>query len=86
MRVRVLVTGRGYHTALELPPEVELPGGATVDDALATLAALLPDGKKLPPSCLIAVSGRHLGAVSGYESCTLREGDELVLITPVAGG
>ena len=86
MKVRVLLTGRGYHNALELPPQIELPEKATVEDALAKLSALLPAGEALPSTCLVSVSGQHLGAVSSYEPCALRDGDELVLIAPVAGG
>jgi molybdopterin converting factor small subunit len=86
MRIRVVVTGRDYHTAAGLPDEVALPESATVDDALSLLAEHLPGGQTFPASCLVAVSGEHLGTVGDHPPRTLADGDELILIAPVAGG
>lgn len=84
MIVRVSIAGRHYDLAEELPRKLELAEGASVADALATLQQAHPAG--LPPTCLVAVSGRHLGTVRSHRSAVLRDGDELMLIAPVAGG
>ena len=86
MKISVMVTGRSYHTADRLPEEITLPDGSTVDDALKVLSDQLADGGQFPPSCLIAVSGQHLGTLASYRPSKLKEGDELTLIAPVAGG
>ena len=86
MKVRVVFSGRRYDDAEALPECLTLPDGAAVDDALRALAGLMPEGKGLPKSCLVAVSGAHLGTVGSHRPRVLRDGDELVLIAPVAGG
>lgn len=86
MKVRVVLTGRSYHTAEKLPDELDLPDAASVDDAIESVAGLLGEEDALPPSCLIAVAGDHLGTVANHENRPLREGDEVTLIAPVAGG
>lgn len=86
MKISVMVTGRSYHMTEGLPDELTLPDGNTVDDAIAALSAQLPDSVQFPPSCLVAVSGQHLGTVASHETRVLSDGDELTLIAPVAGG
>jgi molybdopterin converting factor small subunit len=86
MKIRIIVTGRNYHTAGPLPDELELDPSCGVDDALALLAEHLPEGQSFPASCLVVVSGQHLGTISQHQPCDLRDGDELALIAPVAGG
>ncbi|MCL4203256.1 MAG: MoaD/ThiS family protein [Pirellulaceae bacterium] len=86
MKIRVVVTGRNYHTAAPVPEELELGEGQSVDNALAALTQYLPEGQSFPGSCLVVVSGQHLGTVSKHQPRSLRDGDELALIAPVAGG
>jgi molybdopterin converting factor small subunit len=86
MNVRVVISGRSYDAAESVPEELSLPDGASVDDALEELARLLPEGRPLPSSCLVAVSGKHLGTLASHQPHALAEGDELVVIAPVAGG
>jgi molybdopterin converting factor small subunit len=86
VKIRVVVTGRNYHTAAPVPEELELGEGQSVDDALASLTQYLPEGQSFPGSCLVVVSGQHLGTVSKHQPQSLRDGDELALIAPVAGG
>lgn len=86
MQVRLFISGRNYTLAEELPDRLTLPEDATLDDALDALAALLPGGKRLPASCLVAISGRHCGTVASHSAEKLRDGDELVVLAPVAGG
>ena len=86
MIIRLVVTGRSYHTADGLPAELELPEGSSVDDALQAIGRLIGDDNPLSPSCLIAVSGAHIGTVNKHASRVLCDGQELTLIAPVAGG
>lgn len=86
MQVQIVLSGRNYDLAEHLPERLELPDGCSLDEALEHLGRSLPEGKQLPASTLVAVSGRHLGTLGGHQPRTLSEGDELVLIVPVAGG
>lgn len=86
MKIRLVVSGRGYDAALNLPETFEMADGATVAEALEAVTVLLGNGQTLAPGCLVAVSGRHLGTVARYSDRSLADGDELVLVTPVAGG
>ena len=81
-----MVSGRGYQRSEGLPESLALPEGCSLDEALKTLASLMPGNRGLDGSCLIAVSGTHLGTVRSHRAHVLREGDELVVIAPVAGG
>jgi len=86
MKIRIEITGRNYHQSGGAPDEFELQTGATLIDALAALAQSLPAGVELPASCLIARNGAHVGAVRNPPATPLSDGDELMLIAPVAGG
>ena len=86
MKLRVVISGRHYDWAQAPVDELTLSDGASLDDALAALVATLPRGKRLSESCLVAVSGRHLGTLAEHRSQPLRDGDELLLFSPVAGG
>jgi molybdopterin converting factor small subunit len=86
MKIRVVISGRNYEAAEAVPEELTLPDGSSLDEALRTLSGLIPGGKGLPDSCLVAVSGTHLGTLRTHRPRDLEEGDELVLIAPVAGG
>jgi molybdopterin converting factor small subunit len=85
MRITLLMTGRGYDATGELNGTLELPEKASVDDALRCLHEQLAD-RPLSPSCLVVHGGKHLGTVGRHEPAVLSEGDELLLIAPVAGG
>ena len=84
--IRILFTGRSYHTNAQLPSELNIPDDSGVAEVLEQLDRLLPEGQELPRSCLVAVSGNHIGTVENHQSNLLRDGDELMLIAPVAGG
>ena len=86
MKVRVVITGRSYHTASEIPAQLDLPEGSSVAHAVDELEKLLADGAKFPASCLVAVSGQHLGTRANLPTRTLNDNDELMLVAPVAGG
>ena len=86
MRVRVFVSGRNYDLADSLPEHLMLPEGASVDDALRALVGCIPKNRSLPGSCLIAVSGTHLGSLQQHRPQLLKDGDELLVLSPVAGG
>lgn len=86
MKVRIILTGRGYDAGAALPAQLDLPDGATTADALAEINRRLPSGRGLSPATLVAVSGRHVGTAELHAPRPLRDGDELALIAPVAGG
>ena len=86
MQVRVFLSGRRYDAADSLPAELSLPDGCSLGIALATLLELLPAEQRPAGSCLIAVSGTHMGTLSNHRDTVLRPGDELLLLSPVAGG
>ena len=86
MKIRLILTGRSYHNAATLPDELELSEGATLQQAIDRVNELLPAEASLTPSCLIALSGQHVGAISNFEDRQLADGQELTFIAPVAGG
>ncbi len=86
MKVRVVISGRNYDTADAVGEHLTLPDGSSIDDAVRTIQGLIPGDRGLPDSCLLAVSGTHLGTLASHQPYDLAEGDELVLIAPVAGG
>ena len=86
MKVRLVVSGRNYDAADAIPEQLTLPEGSSVDEALQAVAELVAPEKALPESCLVAVSGTHLGTLRSHKPHVLTDGDELVLIAPVAGG
>src|SRR5437870_11248346 len=86
MRIRVVISGRGYDAALGVPSAWEVADATTLDELLRAVNERLPAGRALSPSCLIAVSGTHVGTLAGHASRALCEGDEVLLIAPVAGG
>ena len=86
MRIPLVVTGRGSHAIENLPDQLDVPDQASVDDVIRLLVERYGEGPGWSASCLIAVAGRHLGTVASHLPATLREGDEVTLIAPVAGG
>ena len=92
MKIRLVISGRNHPTSDAVPEHLDISDGATVDDALRSLAEQLADvtgsdsDAPLPNSCLIALSGTHLGTLADHRSPPLSDGDELVVIAPVAGG
>jgi molybdopterin converting factor small subunit len=86
MKLQIVFLGRSYHAAQGLPSEMTLDDQATLDDAIAQLRTLPESVESLPETCLISLSGRHVGTIGDHPPTRLRDGDELVLIAPVAGG
>lgn len=86
MKIRLTVTGRMYHHAGGLPAELELPEGVTLRQAINRVNELLPPEAPLSAASLIAVAGQHVGNVGGFADRPLRDGEELTIIAPVAGG
>jgi molybdopterin converting factor subunit 1 len=60
--------------------DLELPRESTVGDVLTAVRSR-PGADRLPPSPLVAVNQRYASVES-----VVREGDEVALIPPVAGG
>ena len=86
MKIDLVYTGRSYQLAEALPGELELHDGARLSDALLAVDKLVASEDPLPPSCLISISGQHVGTLAAHDDPELHDGDELVLIAPVAGG
>lgn len=86
MKIRVVLTGRDYHTASSVPEELVLDEGALLDDALQQVNEALGGEASLLDSCLIAIDSQHVGTVANHPNLQLQDDQELVLITPVAGG
>lgn len=86
MQIEVVVSGRSYHLSESIPKQLTLDDESTLDDALAEISSKTPEEARLPDSCLVAVSGKHLGSIGQHQNATLRDGDELVIVAPVSGG
>ena len=86
LNLQVVFLGHRYHAAEALPDRLCLADGATLDDALAAITAQLSGDHPLSASCLVAVSGTHLGTLANHRPKLLKDGDELILLAPVAGG
>lgn len=81
MRVRCRLFARYAEVVGVDEVTLELSGAPVVADAVARLRADLPNGHLLPDHPLAALNHRH-----ALPSDTLREGDELALLPPLAGG
>jgi len=86
VKIRLVVIGRGYDAVEDMPEQWEVPEDAGIEDVICMLLERYGEGPGWAASCLVAVGGRHLGTIARHEPATLREGDELTLIAPVAGG
>jgi len=86
MNVKFMIMGRSYDSADALPDQLMLADDARIGEALQQVTRLLPAGQGLPDSGLLVVSGKHLGTIASHQDHPLRDGDELVIIAPVAGG
>ena len=84
MKVRIVVTGRGYDAA-DVPAELELREGAMLAEAVAQLRERIGT-TRLAASTLVIVSGKHVGTWAAFDDAALADGDELMLLQPVAGG
>ncbi len=81
----VTVTVRAFARYAEIlgleSTTLELTDPATVADAVKLLRESLPSGHLLPDRPLVAVNAEHALA-----DAPLRDGDELALLPPLAGG
>jgi molybdopterin converting factor small subunit len=80
-----LVTVRFFARYAELAgcesAAVRVPGEATVSDVLARLRETVPGARELPPRPLTALNLRQVKL-----DAPVRDGDELALLPPLAGG
>ena len=86
MRIRLAITGRGYHLAGGIPESIELHADCTLQEAIEHVRQLFPSDNPVVDSCLISVAGKHRGTVGAPSAYQLRDGDELIIVAPVAGG
>ena len=86
MNIRVTYLGRRYDAATELPEVLNLPLASKLTDALAHLKATLDTAGLGADSCLVSLNGEHVGGLADGTKAMLQEGDEILLVNPVAGG
>ena len=78
MRLKFVYMGHGYDQTANWPEFLELPETATVDIALRALEQELSRTRAVAGSCLVVVSGRHLGTIARHENIALAATDELM--------
>jgi len=61
--------------------EISLPAGATVGELLLEFRRLVPEALRLPERPLCAVNLSHV-----LPTHLLRDGDEVAILPPLAGG
>jgi molybdopterin synthase catalytic subunit len=81
MIVRIRLGGNLARFAPAPLLKLELPAGATIEDLYADLARTTPELGPALASALPVVGGTHV-----ERSRTLSPGEEIALLTPVAGG
>jgi molybdopterin converting factor small subunit len=86
MKINIAIFGRRYDLGPQHPGVLDLPIGATVDDALGILQRDVCTREFVVPSALVAVSGNHIGTIGNHPAEPLRDNDELLIFAPVAGG
>ena len=86
LNVQIVFMGHRYDVARSVPDRLCLRDGATVDDALKAITGQLSGDNRISSSCLVAVSGMHVGTLGDHRAMILKDGDELFLLAPVAGG
>ena len=59
----------------------EIPGLRVVDKADDGFSKLIDVALKI-----VTLGGQHRGAIGDFQDAPLRDGDELMLVAPVAGG
>lgn len=81
MKLRLQIMGRRSSGSETLPSELDLAPHATLYDVCAALRST-----DLSPATLIVVSGKHVGTLGNHPPLVLRDGDDLLLLAPIAGG
>lgn len=81
MRIRILLFALYRDLAGRGELELELDPPATAGTAVARLRALGPSFARLPANPVVAVNQEYAGL-----EAPVRDGDELALLPPVAGG
>ncbi|MCH9014733.1 MAG: MoaD/ThiS family protein [Gemmatimonadetes bacterium] len=81
MKIRCRLFGRYAEVTGTDVLELELPEGATVQEALARLREAVANGHQIPDNGLVAVNMEHSAPTR-----ILEDADEIALLPPLAGG
>jgi len=81
LMVSIRLFARYAETVGRTRVEISLPAGATVGDLLAEFRRLVPEAAPLPERPLCAVNLVHV-----LPTQPLRNGDEVAILPPLAGG
>jgi len=81
LRVRCRLFARYAEVVGSDEVTVELPPGAVVSDAIAALRGAVRGAAALPATPLVAINHQHV-----RPGTPLRDGDELAVLPPLAGG
>jgi len=81
LTVRCRLLARYQEIVGQAEVTLELPRPSTVLDAVRFLRARIPNGSLIPERPLVAINLEH-----ALPTATLRDGDELALLPPIAGG
>ncbi len=80
-RIRIRFFARYAELVGRQEAEISLPGPVTVGDVVRYVRDELPGARELPERPLAAVNLRHVKL-----DAPVRDGDEVALLPPVAGG
>lgn len=80
MRVRLLLFASYAEFLGDSELSIDVPEGSSAGDVLASVRAR-KGGERLPPNPLLAINQRYAKA-----EAAVKDGDEVALIPPVAGG
>ena len=85
MKISIEYSGRNYDRASLFPDSVNLPDNSDLQTLIDHLGSL-GCSDSLSPSCLVSVSDLHCGSIGSHSNPKLKNGDAVLVLSPVAGG